>query len=132
MAALPPDQRARLAKLAGLMASPHAGERAVAALKASEFLTALGMTWAEALAPAPAAPVVRVVQTPAAPRTWRIVVEEILTCHFNALYETEQRFLPSLLANGRAPSPKQSGWVLKICARCGVPPWDDAANGAAS
>jgi hypothetical protein len=48
----------RLAKVAGLLGSDHAGERSAAALRATEILRACGLTWRDvierALAPAPA------------------------------------------------------------------------------
>ena len=76
--------------------------------------------------PPPPAPVVQVIQATPEPRTWRVVVEELLTNHFGALYEGELKFLPDMLGKGRAPSDKQAAWLLKICRRCGVPPWDEA------
>jgi hypothetical protein len=37
--------REKFAKVAGLMGSEHAGERATAAMMAEEMLRAAGMTW---------------------------------------------------------------------------------------
>lgn len=42
----------RLAKLCGLLASPHEGERAAAALKATELLGVMEMSWADLVAAA--------------------------------------------------------------------------------
>lgn len=42
-------------KIAGLLSSDFEGERAAAAKKATEFLKARGLTWAEVLQPPPAA-----------------------------------------------------------------------------
>ncbi len=49
MAELSTSDRSRLASICGMLTSSHAGERAAAALKATEFLQARGLTWREAL-----------------------------------------------------------------------------------
>ena len=124
--ALLPDQRARLVKLAGLLASTHSGERAAAALKCTEFLAGLGTTWAEALEPTASGPAVTIVR-PAEPRTWRVVCDELVVFHFAALFDREVEFVTGMLSRGFAPSPRQAAWLMKICRRCGVSVWDDAA-----
>lgn len=43
----------RLRKICGMLGSTHAGERAAAALKATEILRAAGLSWAQVIAPAP-------------------------------------------------------------------------------
>jgi hypothetical protein len=102
--ALAPNQLNRLRKLCGMLGSAHAGERAAAALKASELLAANKLSWGELLqVPAVVAPVA----ADRGPRTWRVVA--------------------GLLERGRAPSPKQSAWLAKICRRCGVPMWAGCA-----
>ena len=45
------DDRVRLSKLTAMLASEHAGERATAGLKASEFLCQRGLTWADVINP---------------------------------------------------------------------------------
>lgn len=45
MIALPDSQRERLAKLCGLLASEHEGERANAAAQASKIIADTGITW---------------------------------------------------------------------------------------
>ena len=47
------DDRERLTKIAGLLGSAHAAERAVAAMKATELLEGLGATWADLVASVP-------------------------------------------------------------------------------
>ena len=46
---LPDADLTRFIRLAGMLGSDHAGERAVAALKATELLKAHRLTWAEVL-----------------------------------------------------------------------------------
>ena len=46
------DQR-RFAKLCAMLASPNAGERATAALKATELLAGLGLTWKDVVSDHP-------------------------------------------------------------------------------
>ncbi len=55
-----PADRAKLARILGMLGSEHAGERASAALQAEAFRKRHGMTWEEMLA----APVVEVVVVP--------------------------------------------------------------------
>jgi hypothetical protein len=126
--ALSSDELTRLIKLAGLLASSHAGERAAAALKCTEFLASCGLTWADALEPPPVTQIVEVVQPPPGPRTWRVVADELLIGHYAALRESEVDFVTGMLARGYAPSIKQAAWLGKICRRCGVPIWEDAAG----
>jgi hypothetical protein len=42
----------RFRKVAGLLGSAHAGERAAAALKATEMLRTVGLSWDQVIAPA--------------------------------------------------------------------------------
>jgi hypothetical protein len=46
----------RLVKLLSMLASPHAGERAAAGLKATEFLRSRNMTWSDVIQPKHAGP----------------------------------------------------------------------------
>jgi hypothetical protein len=48
---LDPQTLDRLAKLLGMLGSVHAGERAVAGLKAHELVRAHGLTWHDVLRP---------------------------------------------------------------------------------
>jgi hypothetical protein len=47
MSSVPPDVLDRLRKIAGLLGSEHAGERAAAAAKANEILARYRITWAD-------------------------------------------------------------------------------------
>jgi len=58
-----PADRAKLARILGMLGSEHAGERASAALQAEAFRKRHGMTWEEMLA----APAVEVVVEPEPP-----------------------------------------------------------------
>jgi hypothetical protein len=120
--ALDADKLARLIKLLGMFGSNFAGERENAGKKAHELITAAGTTWAELLTPKPS----QAVAVASGPRTWRVFVEQVLIDHYGALYESELKFLPSLLASGRAPSPAQTAWLIKIARRTGCPLWDGA------
>jgi hypothetical protein len=121
-AVLADDDRVRLVRIAGMFGSAHDGERAAAALKFHALLQQLGLMPEDVLCPQLPA-----VVAPAGPRTWRVVCEEVLGNHFGALYQPrEVDFLTQLLADGRAPTPKQAQWVSKICGRCGVPLWPGA------
>jgi hypothetical protein len=117
--ALSDDSRAKLIKLCGLLGSQHAGERAAAALKASELLRGCQTTWADVLAAQPAP-----VAATAMLRTWRDTAELLVVQHYAALRPKEPKFLADLIERGRAPTEKQELWLRGIAARCGVPSWD--------
>jgi hypothetical protein len=128
--ALSSDTRARLMKLAGLLASNHEGEQLAALGKCNDLLRANKATWADALSP-PTQAVTIVNQPPPpppVPRTWRNVAEEALVFHPGALRVTdrydEPQFLQDLLARGRAPTTRQATWLADIAHRCGLPTWD--------
>lgn len=121
MAALPENDLVRLVKLLRMLGTDFDGERAAFGWKIHELVTSHKADWDDLLRP-----IGRVVhvRTPSAPRTWRVVVEEILEHHYGALYPTEREFLPSLLANGRVPTERQAAWLAKIVRRCGIPAWE--------
>jgi hypothetical protein len=128
VAALAPDVRLSLIKLAGMLGSDHAGERDAAIAKCNALLRANNATWQEALTPsaaqlAPAPP-----PPPPIPRSWRAVAEELLVFHTNALRVTprydEPQFLQDLCDRGWAPSPRQAAWLADIARRCGLAVWD--------
>lgn len=90
------DALDRFIRLAGMLGSDHAGERAVAALKATELLKTHRLTWAEVLEP------LRALSKPERrrgpqeqPAAWREAVRFCLK-HANRLTEWERRFLGSL------------------------------------
>ena len=59
MSALPPTDAVKFGKIIGLLASNHDGERATAALKATEFLRAREMGWGNVADAMIAVPAVR-------------------------------------------------------------------------
>jgi hypothetical protein len=59
-----PAERAKLARILGMLGSEHAGERASAALQAEAFRKRHGMTWEEMLARPPVEAVMESVWTP--------------------------------------------------------------------
>lgn len=127
VAALAPDVRLRLIKLAGQLTAEQETVRALAALKCTELLRANGSTWEEALTP-PATQLAPAPPPPPIPRSWRAVAEELLVFHANALRVTarydEPQFLQDLCDRGWAPSPRQAQWLADIARRCGLALWD--------
>lgn len=103
--ALPDSQRARLAKLCGLLASDHEGERANAAAQASRIINESGTTWRDVVDAAFRAPVPVVVsRQPAVRRRQKgralfdghaEAVEWTLACGA-ALSDEEREFLNSI------------------------------------
>jgi hypothetical protein len=122
--ALSDDDLTRLIKIAGLFGSNQDGERAAAARLFWELLKRNGMMPGDVLKPAPTTPIVQAVQS-SAPRTWRVVTDEILVGHYGALRAPKEvEFLTGMLARGRAPTERQVIWLEDIARRCGVPLWD--------
>jgi len=113
---LPPKAAERLAKMAGMLGSNHAGERAAAAAAATRLLRAHGLTWREVLllqAVPPARP------DPGAD-DWRGAAAACLA-RPDLLTQWEARFLRDLLAFPRV-SPKQAATLDGIVARHGRAP----------
>lgn len=119
--ALTEDELVRLVKLLRMLGTEYDGERAAFGWKIHQLVASRKADWDDLLRPIGRVVTVRV---PTAPRTWRVVVEEILEHHHGALYPTERNFLPSLLENGRRPSERQAEWLAKIVRRCGIPAWE--------
>jgi hypothetical protein len=109
---LPPTDRPRLAKPAGLLGSDHAGERDAAGVAAHRFIRDRGLTWADILLRAPVA-------VPAAnPNTmeaWRQTVVDCLRQH-GSLRPWEDDFLRSL-AGFACISAKQRSVLAQIADR---------------
>jgi hypothetical protein len=90
LASLPAKDADRLAKLAGLLGSDSDGERANAARLATDLLKRYGLTWRDALTPAPAHQVAP--PTPAWPMPHQRAISECLA--WNAiLSDWEKQFL---------------------------------------
>jgi hypothetical protein len=103
----------RLAKLCGLLGSPHEGERAAAALKATELLGAMKMSWADlvgaASGKAPPEPTSFTTRRPPRPEnTWQprapapaehvALCLDLLELHRGELSDFELSFLLNLTA----------------------------------
>jgi hypothetical protein len=122
--ALSDDELTRLIKIAGLFGSDRDGERSAAARMFWELLKRHDLMPEDVLRPALTTRVVQVVQPPA-PRTWRVVTDEILMNHYGALRAPKEiEFLTGMLAKGRAPTERQAIWLTDIALRCGVPLWN--------
>ena len=112
MSTLPQPDRAKLAKLLGLLGSNHAGERDAAALAAHRLVQSRGMTWPEVIEP-PSSPPVRKTLPELGP--WQATVAECLH-RPDLLSEWEIGFLDGLLRFPRL-SLKQRSCLAKIAGR---------------
>ena len=105
---LTPADRARLAAILGRLGSDFDGERAAAGLLASKLLRDRGLTWAELLD--------RAAPTPPPPGTWS---RRAAWCAERAelLTPWEVRFLGTLAARAKPPTPKQAAVLDRLVAR---------------
>jgi hypothetical protein len=123
VAKLAPDALLYLMKLCGQLTADQDHIRALAARKASDLIKAHNLTWEDVLQPPKPETALTPVST--GPRTWRVVVEELLGFHHGVLFlPREAEFLTGLLAKGHVPSERQAAWLHKICRRAGVPVWE--------
>jgi hypothetical protein len=121
---LPPTDLTKLAKLLRMLGSDYDGERAAAGRMIHQFVVTRNVEWDALLQPVASQSVAQVAQAPE-PRTWRVVVEEILAFHYAALRQPKELdFLTGMLDRGYTPSDKQAIWLTDICRRTGVPLWD--------
>jgi hypothetical protein len=106
--------------------SKHAGERAAAGLKATEYPRELELGWEEVLFEDRSA--AGTAQSRTTWRTWHMVCDETLTGPHKALLNAprEVDFLTSLMGRRRPLTPKQATWLADITWRCEVRPWDGA------
>ena len=98
-----PETRAKLAKIAGLLASDHAGERDSAALAATRILRGAGATWEDVIlsAPTTAPPPPRRTPNAADHRAWAawaLARPDILTDWERTFLRTVQRWRGVLTA----------------------------------
>lgn len=104
-ATLNPETRAKLAKIAGLLASDHPGERDNAALAATRILRGAGATWEDVILPRP----VLHAPPPPPPRApnaadhrawaaWALTRTDILTAWEESFLGTIQRWRGGLTA----------------------------------
>ena len=101
----------RLVKLLGMLASPHAGERAAAGLKATEFLRSLKLTWADVINPKPNQ--LALPDTRKAPPSGIRADLSLLRANLDLLTDWERGFVFSL-GRFRRLSPKQRAVVDKL------------------
>jgi hypothetical protein len=110
MSVLDPRDADRFGKIIGLLGSNHDGERAAAALKATEFLRARQLGWpdvAEMLKPAP------VLYAPIpgrAPRCHQVDARQCLASGF-AWKPHEADFLRQMTTQRQKPSERQAHWL---------------------
>jgi hypothetical protein len=100
--------RERLAAVLALLGSPHDGEALAAARTAERLRARAGATWADLLAPLPAAKPERA--------AWRATVAQC-RAHPELLTPWETRFLAGLAAYRRGPSERQAVILARIAAR---------------
>ncbi len=105
MKQLAPPQRTKLIAILGMLGSEFDGERAAAALKASELVKANGLTWHDLLSPQPQQP-----QDPAV-ANWRAMLHDCMAS--NLMTEWERGFLQSLMGF-RKISPKQMAVLVRV------------------
>ncbi len=111
MSALPPADAARFGKIIGLLASNHDGERATAALKATEFLNARQMGWGSVAEAMIATPAVRPEPRRApAPPFHQVDARECLRSPV-AWSAKERQFLLHMTDQHARPSTKQRDWL---------------------
>ncbi len=91
----------RLAKICSLFSSDVMGERAAAAHKANQIVTAAGLSWQEVFQPV--SPTYR----PTDPRPRAMTPGEVLARHGDRLTDWETRFLVSLMRWRKGWTPKQ-------------------------
>src|SRR5262245_15992003 len=101
-----------LAKIAGLLGSAPAGERAAAALKATELLRGLGLTWRGLVEAATAQPASQRRDEPLTASEWYVGIIAILADPPH-LYPRETEFLEQMARRtrfGRLPTLRQANW----------------------
>lgn len=104
--------RRKLVGVLGMLGSAHDGERASAALKASDMLRRAGVTWAELIAPRSA---VSLDPDAAHGNGWRVLAVAVL--EYPGLLDAEEtRFLKSILG-WRKITPKQADWLHRIAVK---------------
>jgi hypothetical protein len=113
---LPDDQWPRFVKMAGLLGSDHAGERAAAAERCTALLRRHGMTWEEVLRTREVVVEVEVNRPPHLRRwSWRTYVKAA-SANAHLLSSWEREFVASLQERDREPTDKQWRILEKACA----------------
>ena len=109
---LDPRTADRLAKIAGLFGSEHAGERAEAAAKAHKLVRELGLTWHDVIS----AGSERRLDVASARPNWRLMAR---TCGLNAhsFNPREAKFISDMLVARGRPTDKQLDWLTRLYER---------------
>ena len=111
MSALDPRDLDRFGKILGLLGSDHLGERAAAAAKATEFLTARELAWCDVTEMLKHPPVV--VHSPAPAPTPRSHQMDARHCLGSGTRwkDHEAKFLQQMTSQFRRPSDAQRDWL---------------------
>lgn len=103
----------KFSRICGMLGSVHDGERAAAALKATEFLQARSLTWADLIKALPAGPrQTREAHWSDAPRTEAEWLQALKAHCWDCLSEWEQGFVADVLARNRWPLTERQREVL--------------------
>jgi hypothetical protein len=110
MSALDPREAERFGKILGLLGSDHHGERAAAALKATEFLQARELSWSE-VSEMLKHPRSNTLPPPAAQtRQHQVAARQCLAS--NAAWKDHERaFLLTMAMQRRSPTERQRDWL---------------------
>lgn len=107
-ATLSSEARTKLAKLCGMLGSDHAGERAAAGLKATEFVRSLGLSWADVFTNATST------QTPTPHEPgWRANLQ-FCQQHIRRCSEWERNYVASVSQRRSGLTPAQAAKLKQI------------------
>lgn len=117
MSVLDPTDIDRFGKILGLLGSNHDGERAVAALKATAFLSSRQLAWADVTDMLKRPPVVIREPAPAAPpRSHNMDARRCL--HSGVIWKPHERdFLVQMSTQRSRPTEKQEAWLDALADR---------------
>ena len=132
---LAPEARARLSKLVGMFGSSSEGERAVAALKATQLLHGVGATWADLVESLPVQSAVVPIHFATRPETRRAAeamrrgpepcsllrrwqkTARMVAAYPEMLNERELDFVRDIAVRRDEPTVKQTDWLNNLAAR---------------
>lgn len=118
MSVLAPHDAVRFSKIIGLLGSNHDGERAAAALKATEFLSMRSMGWSDVGEAMRRPPMVINQHVPPAydpaPRAHQSDARRCLAS--GIIWKAHERhFLNQMAEQRRAPTDRQRDWIDGLC-----------------
>lgn len=114
-----PIDRAKLAKVLGLLSSNHDGEVLAAARMAQRIIQSAGTTWEEAVHPATPEPRIVVVQTGSTHQDPRSLAVSVLSSDYQPDAK-EASFLQDFIRRRARPSVAQIRWIKIIAVKAGV------------